>query len=155
MSKKVLFVCLGNICRSPAAEGVFLHLVNQRSLAAQFLIDSAGTSGYHQGEPADKRMREHALKRGYDLTSKSRQIQKEDIVVFDHIIVMDDKNLKNVQAMADAEYQHKIEKLTDYSKKFDIDHVPDPYFGGPKGFEHVLDIVEDACANLLDKLTRE
>lgn len=154
MTLKVVFVCLGNICRSPAAEGVFKHLVAKESLQSKIEIDSAGTSGYHQGEPADARMRDHAKKRGYSLDSKSRQFVKEDFDKFDYIIVMDNKNLRDVLALASNDQASKVTTFVQYCENFDIDHVPDPYFGGPAGFENVLDIVEDGCAGLLQQLQK-
>lgn len=149
---RVLFVCLGNICRSPAAESVFLDVLQKQGLDAEFEVDSAGTSGYHAGESADARMIEQAEKRGYDVPSVSRQFIKDDFRRFDKIIVMDDSNYQNVVSLDPAgEHVHKVSKLTDYaSNKYqDFNHVPDPYFGGEEGFALVLDLLEDCCANLL------
>lgn len=152
MAYRVLFVCLGNICRSPAAEGVFKALVQKASLDSEIQIDSAGTSGYHNGESADERMRDHAARRGYKLDTPSRQFKKEDFDKFDQILVMDEKNLRDVLALADESNAKKVRIFTDYCEKYEVSYVPDPYFGGPKGFERVLDIVEDGCANLLKKI---
>tara|TARA_R110000868_G_scaffold99515_3_gene273783 strand:- start:820 stop:1293 length:474 start_codon:yes stop_codon:yes gene_type:complete len=154
MAIRVLFVCLGNICRSPAAHGVFEDLVASAGLGDTIFVDSAGTSGFHSGQKADKRMREHASKRGYDLTSLSRKIDASDFESFDKILVMDDRNLKDVSKINPAK-QNKITKLTQYCTKHSVDHVPDPYYGGAAGFEQVLDIVEDACKNLLLEIQKE
>ena len=148
MSQKVLFVCLGNICRSPAAEGVLHSMVD----LGDFTIDSAGTSGFHQGEPADSRMIEHARKRGLDLTSLSRQFVVNDFDRFDYILVMDDKNLRDVLKMASVDQAKKVRKITDFSQKFKYDHIPDPYYGGAKGFDLVLDLLVDACEGFLKSL---
>ncbi|MCO4755690.1 MAG: low molecular weight phosphotyrosine protein phosphatase [Bacteriovoracaceae bacterium] len=150
---KILFVCLGNICRSPAAEGVFLALLERENIKYKFEIDSAGTSGYHAGEAADERMIESAKRRGIHLPSRSRQLIKEDFDHFDYVVVMDDSNLKNSEKLAPQEHHHKIIKITDYSSdKFGPDHVPDPYYGGTQGFELVLDLLEDCCHNLLNSI---
>lgn len=152
--KRVLFVCLGNICRSPAAEGVFKTLVERAGKTSEFVIDSAGTSGYHQGELPDARMRSHAQRRGYNLTSLSRQIKYEDFDKFDYIIAMDDSNYDNLCKLApDMEGREKIHRMAEYFTQFGNDHVPDPYYGGSSGFELVLDLLEDGCAELLRRLT--
>ena len=152
--KKVLFVCLGNICRSPSAEAVFNGMVKNKGLAERFEIDSAGTSGWHEGEPADQRMQSHAIKRGFNLTSISRKFNPDtDFDHFDYIIAMDDENINALRKMArnDADI-NKISKMTDYSKEWNYDEVPDPYYGGEQGFELVLDLLEDSCSGLLEKL---
>lgn len=148
---KILFVCLGNICRSPSAEAVFTALVEKRGLNDKFVIDSAGTSAYHEGEPADRRMQKHADKRGYALTSISRKFDPAaDFDNFDLIVAMDDQNYYDLKDMARTiEDENKIVKMTDYSGRYDHDHVPDPYFGGEEGFELVLDLLEDAAKGLL------
>ncbi|NOY49976.1 MAG: low molecular weight phosphotyrosine protein phosphatase [Chlorobi bacterium] len=144
--KKILFVCLGNICRSPSAEAVFKALVGQKGMAGDFVIDSAGTYAYHEGERADRRMQQHAIKRGYDLTSISRPFDpSSDWDDFDFIVAMDDNNFNDLRAMARSGTDiEKLYKITDFSNKFNCDHVPDPYYGGPDGFDLVLDILEDA-----------
>lgn len=148
--KNILFVCLGNICRSPAAEGIMKTLVERRGLASDFYIDSAGTYGGHRGERADRRMREAASRRGYDLTSTSRQIADEDFGKFDMIVVMDDSNYERVHRMAPDEGSvQKIYRMRDFFRRSRFDHVPDPYYEGREGFETVLDILEDGCENLL------
>lgn len=152
--KKVLFVCLGNICRSPSAEAVFRGIVKKEGLSDNFEIDSAGTSGWHAGEPADERMQSHAIKRGYNLTSISRKfIPDTDFDHFDYIIGMDDNNIRSLQQMARNEVDlAKISKMTDYGIEWSYDEVPDPYYGGEQGFELVLDLLEDSCKGLLEKL---
>jgi protein-tyrosine phosphatase len=151
MKKKVLFVCLGNICRSPSAEAVLRGLIKNRDLEKEFEIDSAGTSGWHIGESADQRMQSHAIKRGYDLTSLSRQFDpKTDFDYFDYIIGMDDQNLQVLKSMArnNADLA-KIYKITDFSQEYSYNEIPDPYYGGDAGFELVLDLLEDGCEGFL------
>ncbi len=151
---RILFVCLGNICRSPAAEGIMKKLVIEASLDKRIDVDSAGVAGYHEGELPDSRMREHARNRGYKLDSRSRPVKIDDFYDFDIIIGMDDSNIDALKRKApDAESLKKIHRMTDFSVKLHHDHVPDPYYGGNSGFELVLDILEDACTGLLNKLT--
>ncbi len=151
---RVLFVCLGNICRSPAAEGVFLHLLAEEELAERFVVDSAGTGGWHVGKPADRRMREAAERRGIHLPSRARQLDAGDLGSFDHILTMDASNLAHVRALARevGGGSARIEPLVRYCRTLQATEVPDPYYGGPEGFEHVLDLLEDACHGLLDAL---
>jgi len=145
---------MGNICRSPAAEGVMQKMILDQQLAEKIYVDSAGTIGYHAGEKADARMIKHAKKRGYDLLSISRQFDPScDFTEFDFIIAMDNKNLADLKAMDESgQYAHKIYKMTDFCEKMKVDIVPDPYYGGDQGFETVLDIVEDGCQGLLKKI---
>ena len=155
MVKKILFVCLGNICRSPAAEGVFKQKIKERDLEKLFVVDSAGTGGWHVGNLADRRMREAALLRGIEITSKSRQIDQNDLYEFDHILVMDKDNLNAVKSLIkDHTYpiKSKIKLILSYSKKSQLDEVPDPYYGGQNGFENVLDLLDDAIDELIDSL---
>ena len=155
---KLLFVCLGNICRSPAAEGVFIHLLNERGLNDRFLVDSAGTGGWHVGNPADRRMQAAASRRGIQLPSRARQISLDDLSTFDLVLTMDDDNLMAVQALAKeagSRATASIKPMLSYARNFSETEVPDPYYGGDTGFEHVLDLLEDACSNLLDKLSRQ
>lgn len=153
--KKILFVCLGNICRSPMAEGVMLRLVKEAGLEKEFEIDSAGVMGYHEGELADPRMRSHAACRGYKLVHRSRPVRTEDFYNFDLIIGMDDQNISDLQERAPSpEEEKKIYRMTDYCVNMYADHVPDPYYGGASGFEFVIDLLEDACAGLLDQLRK-
>lgn len=150
--KTVLFVCLGNICRSPMAEAVLKKKVEERGLENQFEIDSAGTSGYHAGEPADRRMREHGEKRGYQVTSISRPFKKSDFKDFGLIVVMDEQNMMDVKSMADTEEDlQKLRMMTDYCTQYAYDKVPDPYYGGAQGFDLVIDLLEDACEGLLER----
>ena len=151
--KKILFVCLGNICRSPAAEGVFRQLVKERGLEYAFEIDSAGTAGYHAGEPADRRMQQHARRRGYNLTSISRKFNPAvDFDKFNLVVAMDNENVSNLKRMARSpEDVVKISKMTDFSKTRNYTEIPDPYYGGDDGFELVLDLLEDSCNGLLEK----
>lgn len=156
MVSRVLFVCLGNICRSPTAEGVFKHLTTQKSLNEEFIIDSAGTSGHHDGEMADSRMIEHASRRGIELTSLSRKFVTQDFDNFDYIIGMDDSNLRNIERLArNEDDKRKVSKMTDYCSDSKYDEVPDPYYGGADGFEVVLDLVIDASNGLLEKIKGE
>ena len=155
MVKKILFVCLGNICRSPAAEGVFKQKIKDRDLENLFVVDSAGTGGWHVGNLADRRMREAALSRGIELTSRSRKIDDNDLYEFDHILVMDKDNLNAVKSLIkDNTYpiNSKIKLILSYSKKSQLDEVPDPYYGGQNGFENVLDLLDDAIDELIDSL---
>lgn len=147
---KILFVCLGNICRSPAAEGVMRKL----SEGMPIEIDSAGTAGYHIGELPDARMRTHAARRGYPLTHRARQFDPaRDFTLFDLILAMDAANMRDLQAMdRKKQYGHKLKMMTDYSQALSVTEVPDPYYGGPEVFEHVLDILEDACKGLLKEV---
>ena len=155
MVKKILFVCLGNICRSPAAEGIFKKKIKDRELENLFVVDSAGTGGWHVGNLADRRMREAALSRGIELTSRSRKIDHNDLYEFDHILVMDKDNLNAVKSLIkDNTYpiNSKIKLILSYSKKSQLDEVPDPYYGGQNGFEKVLDLLDDAIDELIDSL---
>lgn len=153
---RVLFVCTGNICRSPTAEGVFRKMVADSPLAGRIDIDSAGTHGYHVGSPPDARSIEHAAKRGYDITLlRGRQIGASDFERFDYILAADLLNMKMLSAMCPTRFQHKLEYLLDYGGgeydggKFEI---PDPYSGDKAGFENALDLIEDGCEGLLEYL---
>ena len=155
MKKKILFVCLGNICRSPAAEGIFRQKVKDKGLEKLFFVDSAGTGGWHVGNLADPRMRETALSRGIELTSRSRKIEESDLFKFDYILVMDNDNLEAVRSIIKDQKNNinsKIKLILSYSKNSQLDEVPDPYFGGKDGFERVLDLLDDAIDGLLDSL---
>lgn len=150
---KILFVCLGNICRSPSAEAVMKKLVKDAGLERKIEIDSAGIIGYHEGERADDRMRAHAARRGYRLDSLSRPVRTSDFFDFDLIIGMDNRNIDDLKRKApDLESVGKIHQMTEYSRNKLYDYVPDPYYSGAEGFELVLDLLEDACAGLLDEI---
>ena len=153
-SKKVLFVCMGNICRSPAAEGIAKKIIEGRGLNGTIEIDSAGTLDYHEGEPPDPRMIEHAEKRGYNLDSIGRQFNpKKDFDYFDYIVTMDDENFEEISALdSKNKYKYKIFKMTSFGSNKKITEVPDPYYRGSKGFEIVLDILEDSVDGLLKKV---
>jgi len=150
--KTVLFVCMGNICRSPAGEGIFHHIVEKNNKTQDYEIDSAGTIGYHTGEPADKRMRTAAKKRGYELLSKARQFKVQDFENFDVIIAMDRANFRDITNLdPEGKYADKVKLMLSYHPN-DISDVPDPYYGGDGGFENVLDLLEVACQNLFDEM---
>lgn len=151
---KILFVCLGNICRSSSAEGVMRKLIEEAGVEKRFHIDSAGILSYHQGELPDSRMRAHAARRGYNLTHRSRPVTTDDFREFDLIIGMDDRNIDDLRDRAPSlEACNKIHRMTDYcTLHTHADHVPDPYYGGAEGFEYVLDLLEDACSGLLQRL---
>lgn len=146
----VLFVCMGNICRSPTAHGVFNKKLMAAGIAHQVKVDSAGTHNYHPGSPPDARSQAFAAKRGYDLSDqRARQITSGDFAAYDLILVMDWDNLALVQDECAPEHLVKIRRLTEFCLTHDAAVVPDPYHGGPRGFDHVLDLVEDACEGLL------
>lgn len=155
MTTKVLFVCMGNICRSPTAEGVFRHLVSAQGVADRFSIDSAGTHDYHIGESPDKRTMQVARQRGYDLSAlRGRQVSVHDFEEFDHLLAMDKANLANLQRLCPPQYAHKVRLFLEYGQST-VREVPDPYYGGPQGFEDVLDLVEDAARGLLETLLQK
>ncbi len=149
----VLFVCLGNICRSPLAEGVFRHLVEQEGLADRFEIDSAGTGAWHVGERADARSTLVAEQHGIELSSRARQVEPEDFERFDYIIAMDRDNLRTLERMSATNgSEPRIELLRMYEAERDGDEVPDPYYGGASGFENVYKMVKRSCEGLLKHL---
>jgi protein-tyrosine phosphatase len=154
--KQILFVCLGNICRSPSAEAVFNFQLVKQGLVNELSCDSAGTAAYHAGDQADYRMRQFAQKRGYQLTSISRPVNPAlDFDRFDYIIGMDRQNIRDLKTMArDENDRKKIHLMTDFCTNKKFDSVPDPYFGGASGFELVLDILEDACEGLIRELNK-
>lgn len=152
----VLFVCMGNICRSPSGEAVMNKLVKRANLDDKIECDSAGTIAHHEGEQADARMKRHALGRGYRLTSIARRFRDEDFETFDYIIAMDGANFSDLRSFdRDKKYSEKIYLMTDFAENGKYSEVPDPYYGGPEGFENVLDIVEESCAGLLEKIKEE
>ena len=154
---KVLFVCLGNICRSPAAEGVFRQIVEEHHDASNWVIDSAGTGNYHVGDLPDHRMRVHARRRGLDLDHRCRQVNEADFGRFDLIIGMDNANISNLRRLAPTpDDEKKIVAMSEFfcseSRRY-YDYVPDPYYEGAEGFELVLDLLQDACLNLYNAIT--
>lgn len=153
----LLFVCLGNICRSPAAQGVMQRLVDERGLTGRFYIDSAGMGGWHVGDLPDKRMRVHARQQGYELTHRARKVRFSDFDDFDLIVGMDASNVDELCSMAATiEQQDKVVMMGDYIRQFPhYDYVPDPYYEGSEGFELVLDLLEDACDNLLNGIIEQ
>lgn len=156
MKVNVLFVCLGNICRSPSGEAVFRKMVEDAGLSSQVTIDSAGITDYHQGHPADERMQQHAVLRGYHLTSISRPVVPEkDGPKYDYIIAMDHQNQKDLRTLLPRKYHHKIYLMNDFSENNHGQPVPDPYFGGTEGFELVLDMLEVACRGLLKEVRKQ
>jgi protein-tyrosine phosphatase len=151
MPVQVLFVCMGNICRSPMAEGVFRHRLSQRARDLAVEIDSAGTYGYHEGSPPDKRAQAAAARRGIDISTLSaRRVAAEDFERFDFILAMDSENLEYLVECSEPEHHEKIRLFLDYSRTRTGDEVPDPYYGGPTGFERVLDLIEEAVEGLLE-----
>jgi len=147
----VLFVCMANICRSPTAHGVFRQKIVELGLSDAVKVDSAGTHDLHPNSPPDERSQAHAAKRGYDLSDlRARQIQEADFEEYDLIAVMDQDNLAMVIEKCPPEHRHKVRRLTEFCIRFDSEAVPDPYYGGANGFEHVLDLIEDACKGLID-----
>lgn len=149
----VLFVCLGNICRSPTAHGVFESLVKESDLSDRVVVDSAGTSGWHIGAPADPRSSEVAARRGYDMSYiAARQVTAQDFDTFDYILAMDDQNLADLKALKPGGYVGKLDLFLNFSETFKDQSVPDPYYGGEQGFETVLDMVEDGSKGLLNAI---
>ncbi len=151
---KMLFVCLGNICRSPAAQAVMEQLLAQKGITAH-TCDSAGTSAFHEGQLADERMRQAALRRGIHITHRSRPIQKQDLAKFDYILVMDQSNAENVLRLArTSEEKSKIKLMAAYCRQHAARDIPDPYYGGPAGFDLVLDLLTDAATEILRQLEK-
>ncbi len=147
---RVLFVCMGNICRSPTARGVFERLVQEAGLTEAIEVDSAGTYAYHVGKPPDQRAVAAALKRGYDLSRlRARRIDAKDFESFDYILAMDNENLRDLREMLTPSREHKVRLFMDFARTPAHPEVPDPYYGGGSGFERVLDLVEDAGRGLL------
>jgi len=155
MPTRLLFVCLGNICRSPAAEAVFASLAAEAGVADAFALDSAGTGAWHAGEPADARMRRAASRRGIDISSVARQVARDDFADFDLILAMDRSNLGTLTRMAPAGARSKLVLFRDFDPDGPGEDVPDPYYGGPKGFDDVLDIVTRAGRGLLESLLKQ
>jgi len=151
---KILFVCMGNICRSPTAEGVFTHLVKQRGTHDRFMIDSAGTHAYHVGEQPDTRAQQTARQRGIDLSYiRARKFAYSDFEMFDHILAMDSDNYAILVEACPDKYKDKIKLFLDFAPGRSERDVPDPYYGGQNGFEHVFDLVEDASQGFYSSIT--
>lgn len=150
--KRILFVCLGNICRSPAAEGVLLDYLKQHGLEGKVEVDSAGTASYHVGKPADERMRKAAQKRGIELLSRARLLSPRDLTAFDLIVTMDRENYRNTQALGTGGAGGNVRMLSDFLDGAWPKEVPDPYYGGEDGFEFVLDMLQAAMPNLVGHL---
>ena len=155
--RRVLFVCMGNICRSPTAEGVLRARLAVAGLGDHVEVDSAGTHGYHAGEAPDRRAQSHAKKRGYDLSGlRARRIVEGDLMRFDHVLAMDEDNLEVLRSLAPAGATAKIQLVLTYARRHrGTLEVPDPYYGPPAGFERVLDLLEDACDGLVESLRAE
>jgi protein-tyrosine phosphatase len=154
-ARRVLFVCMGNICRSPTAEGVFRKLVAERAPELDIQIDSAGTHSYHEGDPPDPRARRAAERRGVDLsTLRARRVSAADFAHFELVLAMDEQNLGHLLEQCPAEHRDRVKLLLEFAPHLDRREVPDPYYGGSSGFEHVLDLVEAAGAGLLEHLLR-
>ncbi|MBI4987399.1 MAG: low molecular weight phosphotyrosine protein phosphatase [Rhodocyclales bacterium] len=152
---RILFVCMGNICRSPTAEGVASKLIINNRLESFIKVDSAGTHGYHVGEPPDLRTCEAALRRGIDLSGlRARKVVPEDFERFDLVLAMDHDNLALLKRGARPEHHAKLGLFMSYASRFDTEEVPDPYYGGERGFELVLDMAEDAAGGLIEALQR-
>jgi protein-tyrosine phosphatase len=152
---KVLFVCMGNICRSPTAEGVFTKLLKEQSLEEYFVVDSAGTHAYHIGEPPDLRAQQAALERDIELNHlRARKVVMVDFEDFDFLLAMDDDNYAVLMNACPEEYKDKISYFLDYAPQLNIREVPDPYYGGKYGFERVLDMVEAASQGFLSAMRK-
>ncbi len=150
---RILFVCLGNICRSPTAEGLFRHHVQAAGLQADFEIDSAGTGAWHAGEPPDRRMTQAAKKQGYALSGQARAVTPRDFGHFDHIFAMDADNLSTLLERCPAEHKAKVQLFRDYDPEARGASVPDPYYGGPAGFDEVVAIVDRTSGQILEALS--
>lgn len=155
--KKILFVCLGNICRSPAAEGIMNALIQKSNFKEKIICDSAGTANYHVGQLSDPRMRKQASLRGYELTHLARQFNpQEDFKIFDYIITMDNHHFQTLKAWdSKGQWKDKIFKMAEFCKKFEVKEIPDPYYNEEEGFNDVLDLLEDACEGLMQKIKND
>ncbi|AJC21860.1 low molecular weight protein-tyrosine-phosphatase [Pandoraea pulmonicola] len=152
----VLFICMGNICRSPSADGIFRHRLAEAGLSDLIEVDSAGTHGYHLGHAPDVRTQAAAKRRGYDLSALvARRVDADDFERFDWIVAMDEANVAELMARCPAGQRHKIVRLMDFATRHDATEVPDPYYGGEQGFETVLDYIEDGLDGLLERLKQD
>ena len=153
MPQSILFVCLGNICRSPTAHGVFAQMLHDAGLHKHITVDSAGTGAYHVGNKPDSRMMKAAKKRGFDLSYlRARAVQQSDFSDFDLILAMDDVNYSDLIEICPTDYKHKLKMFLSFARSSSVESVPDPYYGGADGFEEVLDLVEDACTEILKNI---
>jgi protein-tyrosine phosphatase len=151
--QKLLFVCLGNICRSPSAENIMNYLVNEQGQSDRIICDSAGTANYHTGAAPDRRMAVAAKKRGITLLGRARQFTKQDFQEFDLILAMDRSNYQNILALdPEQKYQAKVKLMCNFCTAYSDQEVPDPYYGGGDGFDYVIDLLFDACSGLLDSV---
>lgn len=151
--RRILFVCLGNICRSPAAEIVFRQQAADAGRSDEFHIDSAGTIGHHQGSPPDPRMSEALKRQGFTVSGRARKIETKDLETFDLIVTMDESNLADVRGLDPAgKFHPKIRPFVSFCREHDDLRVPDPYYGGQRGFDHVIELLKDGCAGILDEL---
>jgi protein-tyrosine phosphatase len=156
MPYKLLFVCLGNICRSPAAENIMNHLIDQANLSTQIVCDSAGTSSYHIGSSPDRRMTQTANQRGIKMTGKGRQFKRDDFEQFDLILAMDQENYDNILRLDPwGKYSHKVKFMCDFCDHHTLKEVPDPYYGGTEGFNQVIDLLLDSCEGLLEFIIQD
>ncbi|MDJ0632135.1 MAG: low molecular weight protein-tyrosine-phosphatase [Xenococcaceae cyanobacterium MO_188.B29] len=154
MAYKLLFVCLGNICRSPSAENIMNYLIKEANLKDKIICDSAGTSGYHIGAAPDRRMSAAAAKRGIKLQGKSRKLQPSDLVNFDLILAMDRENYRDILYLdREGKYDKKVVLMCNFAKNYPEKEVPDPYYGGQEGFDKVIDLLLDSCEGLLEHIT--
>lgn len=156
MPYKLLFVCLGNICRSPSAENIMNHLIAQARLSDRIVCDSAGTAGYHIGSPPDRRMALAAQKQGIILRGSARQFTQSDFESFDRVLAMDQENFANICTLdPPGKYREKVQLMCDFCTRHTLREVPDPYYGGTEGFNQVIDLLFDACEGLLADVTNE
>ncbi|MGF1494705.1 MAG: low molecular weight protein-tyrosine-phosphatase [Microcoleaceae cyanobacterium] len=156
MVYRLLFVCLGNICRSPSAENIMNHLIQQRGLTDQITCDSAGTSSYHIGSPPDQRMAKAARAQGIELVGAARQCEVSDFEAFDLILAMDRDNYNQILRLdPQRQYLDKVRLMCDFCRHYSLREVPDPYYGGPEGFNQVIDLLMDACEGLLDYVAQQ
>ena len=156
MTVKVLFICMGNICRSPTAHGVFAKLVAEAGLGSVIEIDSAGTHAYHVGHPPDKRALHSAMQRGYDLSGlTARKVEALDCQKYDYLVVMDEENYTDVTGLCTNGCEEKVRLFMDFAEQLREHEVPDPYYGGSRGFDYVLDLVETASAGLLENIRQQ
>ncbi|MBW4481099.1 MAG: low molecular weight phosphotyrosine protein phosphatase [Tildeniella torsiva UHER 1998/13D] len=154
MTTRLLFVCLGNICRSPSAENIMNHLIEQRQLGGRVVCDSAGTAGYHVGSAPDRRMTQAAKTYDIDLVGRARQFDPADFDRFDYILAMDRQNYRDIVALdPTGQHRDKVRLMCDFCRTHPDKDVPDPYYGGPEGFTYVIDLLLDACEGLLDHLS--